>query len=376
MSDSNNFPASEDPVAQLHQEAMSGANNFFSIMEGLRAKFLPNERDDALGRAMKQLIANAVQREDVELPPSFTNRARGSGLVLLGPTGVGKSRSLERFFDNHRILNGYKNPASKSPLVSIAVPSPCTSMQLARSLLRATGYGVERDLPAHRLWEMAFDRLVNMRKFIVHFDEMQHVVHNMPEKDLQQMADTLKNAMYKHRITLVISGVDTLENFLHFDPQLFRRLSIVEFSGIEPDQHGELLDMVEIYADEANLSLNLRNPNDEADSTTSAAENYEALQNAGEREADFIARLSLASLKAYGYSIVMTHLAIEEALQCGTGSLTQEHFATVYARKTGAAADRNPFITPKWHHLDCAKMFEDRDISVTHEKPKSRKGKK
>lgn len=37
---------------------------------------------------------------------------------------------------------------------------------------------------------------------------MQHVVHNMPEKDLQQMADTLKNAMYKHRITLIISGVD------------------------------------------------------------------------------------------------------------------------------------------------------------------------
>jgi hypothetical protein len=70
-----------------------------------------------------------------------------------------------------------------------------------------------------------------MRKFIVHFDEMQHVVHYTPERDLQQMADALKNAMYARRISLVLSGAATLEPFIQYDPQLFRRLTIVSVQG-------------------------------------------------------------------------------------------------------------------------------------------------
>ena len=219
-----------DAVALLFAGAATAKN--FTIMETIRAKFLKTNRDIHLATAMEQLIANAVQREDTSLPPSFENRGRGSGLVLIGPTGVGKSKSLERYFSQHPVLNGYSDPASGSPLVSVSVPSPCTSMQLARALLRATGYVLERDMAAHRLWEKAFDRLQAMRKFIVHFDEMQHVVHNMPEKDLQQMADTLKNAMYNRRITLIVSGVATLVPFIQHDAQLFRRLAILPFEGI------------------------------------------------------------------------------------------------------------------------------------------------
>ncbi|WP_441255871.1 TniB family NTP-binding protein [Tardiphaga sp. 285_C5_N1_2] len=366
----------DDPVARLHHEATAAAGQFFSLMETIRAKFLPNDRDDRLSQELTLLIGKAVQREDVTEPPSFFNRARGSGLVLIGPTGVGKSRSLERFFDTHPVLKDYKNPISKSPLVSVAVPSPCTSMQLARTLLRATGYGVERDLPTHRLWEMAFERLYHMRKFIVHFDEMQHVVHNMPDKDLQQMADTLKNAMYKHRITVIISGVSTLEDFIHHDPQLFRRTTIVPFASVALEQHGELLDMVETYAEEAKLRPPFREAV-EGDETAApegrrSAQVFDGWRETAEKEADFIARLSHASLNAYGYSIVLTHLAIEEALQCGANCLSVDHYATAFARKTAFAANRNPFIAPNWHGIDCSKIFEKKNIDVPDSLPKPR----
>lgn len=324
-----------DSVALLYAGAASTKN--FAIMETIRAKFLKTSRDGLLATAMEKLIANAVQRENTDFPPSFENRGRGSGLVLIGPTGVGKSRSLERYFNRHPVLAGYADPASASPLVSVSVPSPCTSMQLARALLRGTGYAPERDMAAHRLWEKALDRLQAMRKFIVHFDEIQHVVHNMPEKDLQQMADTLKNAMYNRRITLILSGVSTLVPFIQHDAQLFRRLAILPFEGITPEKHEDIRHMVGTYVSAAGLS----------DFRKSDIDN-----------ADFIARLSHAALNAYGYSIVLTQLAIENALESASDRLTNENFATVFAKKTSFSADRNPFLAANWHTIDCAKMFE------------------
>ncbi|SNT12566.1 AAA domain-containing protein [Tardiphaga sp. OK246] len=344
-------PARTDSVALLYADAASTQN--FTVMETIRAKFLKTARDAHLSTAMGTLIANAVQRENTNLPPSFENRGRGSGLVLVGPTGVGKSKSLERYFNTHPVLAGYADPASASPLVSVSVPSPCTSMQLARALLRATGYALERDMAAHRLWEKAFDRLQAMRKFIVHFDEMQHVVHNMPEKDLQQMADTLKNAMYNRRITLILSGVATLVPFVQHDAQLFRRLAILPFEGITPEKHDDIRRMVGTYVNAAGL----------ADFRRSEIDN-----------ADFIARLSRAALKAYGYSIVLTQLAIENALENGSDQLTNEHFATVFAKKTSFSADRNPFLAANWHMIDCAKMFE-KAVEAPPPAPISRKRK-
>jgi hypothetical protein len=37
--------------------------------------------------------------------------------------------------------------------------------------------------------------------------------------------------MYARRISLVLSGAATLEPFIQYDPQLFRRLTIVSVQG-------------------------------------------------------------------------------------------------------------------------------------------------
>jgi hypothetical protein len=176
-----------------------------------------------------------------------------------------------------------------------------------------------------------------MRKFTVHFDEMQHVVHNTPERDLQQMADTLKNAMYARRITLVLSGAATLEPFIQYDPQLFRRLTIVPFKGITPDKHDEIRKMIVTYVTAAGLKAI-----DKSDIDTDG----------------FISRLSHAALNAYGYSIVLTYLAIENALQRGHDQLALSHFSAIYIAKTGFTADRNPFKADDWYKIDCSKIFE------------------
>lgn len=343
-----------DPVARMHALFSDARRTEFGLMESLRAKYKKTSRDIVLADAIDALLATAVQREDLNAPPSFDNRARGSGLAIVGPTGVGKSRALERYFDKHPVLSDYRDPVSPSPLISVSAPSPCTSMTLARLILRTSGYPIERDLPAHRLWEMVWERLANLRKFILHIDELQHAVQYVPEKDRQEIANILKHAMYGRRISLIVSGVDALRAFLDFDPQLLRRLTVLPFGPITPDTLGNVVRMVGDYAKAAGLELDL---------------------NDDPIRPDFHLRLAHAALNAFGYSIVVTQLAIEHALNEKATALTREHFATVFARKTGFAADRNPFIAPQWQEIDCAALFPKAEIPAPPAPASRRKAK-
>jgi hypothetical protein len=328
-----------DPVAALH--ASMASDDGFNVMERIRTQYAKSPRDKILAEAIDALLAAAVQREDLARPPGFDNRARGTGLVVVGPTGVGKSRALERYFKKHPILQGFADPASKSPLISVAAPSPCTSMQLARMILRESGYLIERDLPAHRLWELVWERMDLLKRFILHIDELQHVVQHMSEKDKQEVANLLKHGMYGRRISLIISGVDALVPFLECDPQLLRRLTIKRFDPLGADTIPDLERAVKDYANAAGLTLDT--------------------EDSPERP-DFYARLAYAGLNAFGYSVVLTHLAIEQALKTGSLVLNREHFTTVFAKKTGFALDRNVFRANNWHEIDCTSLFPKKDV--------------
>ncbi|MDA9509429.1 hypothetical protein XI09_33295 [Bradyrhizobium sp. CCBAU 11386] len=334
MSDS--FP---DPVAALH--ASMAADSSFNVMERIRSQYAKSPRDKMLAEAVDALLEAAVQRADPGSPPGFNNRARGSGLVLLGPTGVGKSRALERYFKKHPILRGYDDPTSASPLLSVAAPSPCTSMQLARMILRDSGYPIERDLPAHRLWEMVWERMDLLKRFILHIDELQHVTQHMSEKDRQEVANLLKHGMYGRRISLIVSGVNALVPFLEFDPQLLRRLTIKHFKPLDAETIPDLRRAVEDYASAAGLVLDT--------------------QDQTERP-DFYARLAHAGLHAFGYSIVLTQLAIDHALKLGTQELNREHFITIFAEKSGFTLDRNVFRADRWHEIDCNILFPKKEV--------------
>lgn len=346
-------PEKLDPAALLHA-SFEQTDPTFTVMEGLRVKYAKTKRDSVLAESINLLLAEAVRKEDLERPPGFDNRGRGTGLVIMGPTGVGKSRALERFFKKHPVLAGYQDPASHSPLLSVSAPSPCTSMQLARVILRTSGYPIERDLPAHRLWEMVWERMDLLRRFVLHLDEFQHVVQYMSDKDKQEVANTLKHAMYGRRISLIISGVDALRSFIEFDEQLLRRVAVKHFAPLDTDTIPDLQRAVEDYARAAGLTVN--------------TEDDEALP-------DFYVRLAHAGLNAFGYAIVVTHLAIEQALKAGSPTLDREHFAQIFAAKTGFTADRNVFKADRWHEIDCTMLFPKKDIPPPPE-PAKRKGKK
>ncbi len=339
-----------DMVARLH--ARSSQAREFSIMEQLRSKYAKSPRDAMLADALDRLVSGAVQRADLALPAGFGNRVHGTALVVMGPTGVGKSRALARLFKRDPELAGFEDPKSASPLLSVSAPAHCTPMQLARTILRASGYPLKRDLPTHQLWELVWERLDAMEKFLLHIDELQHVVQYLTDKDRQEMANTLKHSMEGRRISLILSGVDAMVDFLQFDEQLFRRMTLKPLPPMSPDTLPDLERAVFEYASAAKLEFAV-----------------------DMRHSDFFARLAHAGLRAFGYAIVLTHSAIERALLLGDTTLTVEHFAQIFAAKTAVTADRNPFLAPNWHAIDCASYWQRPD-EPTAPTPSARRGRK
>ncbi|MCC8944189.1 TniB family NTP-binding protein [Bradyrhizobium sp. Arg62] len=322
-------------VARLREALPPEFSAQYNTIKTLRTKFLRTNREPMLAQEINLLINNAVQCRDTSLPPSLENRVEGRGIALVGPTGVGKTTSLNDFFKNHAVFSGYREPASMSPLLWISAPSPCTLIQLGRRILIKSGYPLERELPAHRLFELVGPRLNAMGKIVLCIEEFQHVVHNVPEKDQQTVADTLKNLMETERISLILSGVETLIPFLALDPQLDRRMTKVYFHRLTSEDLELIADMVHTYVEEAGLQI--------------AYSDSDAL----------FARLTHASLYALGLSIENTISAIAYCKGKGDATLTREHYAAIYAAKSGKAASENPFLAERWHEIVCKTSVEE-----------------
>ncbi|WP_076860217.1 TniB family NTP-binding protein [Bradyrhizobium mercantei] len=328
-----------DAIARLRASLPSEFRAQYDTIETLRKKFIRTDRETALEKEMNLLINNAVQCRDPDLPPSLENRMEGRGLALIGPTGVGKSTSLKDLFKRHAEFSSYREVTSTSPLLWMSAPSPCTLIQLGRRILIKSGYPLERELPSHRLFELVGERLNAMGKIILCIEEFQHVVHNVSLRDQLTTADSLKNLMETDRITLILSGVETLLPFLALDPQLDRRLTKVPFRRLTLADLDLIADVVHAYVEEAGLQI--------------AYSDGDAL----------FARLTHASLYALGLTIENTISAIAYCKVKGDSALTRDHYADVYAAKAGKGAQDNPFLAERWFEIACRTSVEEADVA-------------
>jgi hypothetical protein len=330
-----------DPMEALKASLPPTAMEHFDRMELLQSKFYPTEREDRLASAFEEFMRKAVKREDTNAQLSYENRGKGRGLVLHGPTRVGKSTSLDRMLDNNSAFKGWRDPKSNSPLLAISLASPCTNVTVGRQLVSAaSGLIIHGDPPAHKLFEIAAPQLVARKKAFLRLEELQHATHEVAESKQQVLADALKNLMEIYRINLIISGVDTLLPFLQLDSQLLTRLTVVPFPYLTPEDLDMIEDMVVTYAEALDLTVDTGG------------------------DPDFYPRVSQGALHALGLAIEMTLLALTRCLQTGAKTLTIGNFAEVYAARTGAPASRNPFVADCWWEIDCSKILPPKPIAA------------
>ncbi|OYU91563.1 MAG: hypothetical protein CFE29_01355 [Bradyrhizobiaceae bacterium PARB1] len=340
----------KDPMAALKAALPAHAMQDFDLFEKLKTKFYPTAREDRLNKAFLKLIRDAVEREDTNAELGYENRNKGKGLVLWGPTRTGKTSSMEKQFDDYAGFDGWRNPASDSPLLWISLPSPCTNVQVGRSLYTAaTGSVLHGDPPAHKLFELASRAIVARRKMFVGLGELQHATHGVNGTDQQVLSDALKDLMEVHKLNLFVTGIETVVPFLQNDAQLLTRLSLVPFEKLTPDDLETVEDMVETYAEAAGVTV------DDGD------------------DPDFYPRIVHGCLGALGLSIEVTLAALQDCRSSGQKALTRDSYANAFAERTGVAASRNPFVADGWMDIDCSLIVPPAPSGPVSPTKKSRK---
>lgn len=337
-----------DPAANLRIALTDQERDRLQRLETVKGKYVTSANDADLKREFHRLLVHAGLRADTTEPHSRTNRREGRLLVLTGPSGAGKTRSLLRTIRRHPALLGYDPEGTDGPVTVVNVPSPCTLKQLGRDTLARTGYPLERDVLEHLTWEKVRRRLDAGNKVVLCYDEMQHITQTANTVEHQKVANTLKDLMInpEWRLSVIVCGLPSVAEFIRSDVQLERRARFVSLKPLRsPDDNADIAAMVAGLANVAGLSV----------------------ENDVER--DLAPRLIHAAGNLFGIAIELTHDAIETAMDAEafnsdeddnalavgshtpppqTGTLSRDHFAQALAARIGCSAAENPFVSDDW----------------------------
>ncbi len=267
---------------------------------------------------LKMEFDRLLRRRRAEIAAELQTEARG--VALIGMTGSGKSRCVERLISTHDDL---RLTGRKREVVSFIVPSPTTLKSVGETALRALGYPMQANRTAAVLWDMVRHQLKIRGVLFLHLGEAQDLYSHRNEAEMRAVVNTLKSLMQTKDwpVGIILSGMPELETLLAFDKQLRRRVRPIRFRAL--DQHDNAEDIGKVihsFADKANL---------EVDPMLNGQQFVDALLEVAEHR--------------FGLTIELVVDALEEALLQEAVSLEPRHFADVVAKRTGHFSTRNRF---------------------------------
>ncbi|MCB5175919.1 TniB family NTP-binding protein [Microvirga lenta] len=281
-------------------------------------------------------------------------RVEGRALVVVGDSGAGKSAAIARLIASQVELQPRNLAVGPVvPIVSITAPSPFTPRALAMEVMnQGLGYGMVRDIRENVAYSRLREQLRVRQVRIVHIDEMQHALSANNAHEMQKLSDTLKNLMQhaENPVSLILSGLPALVDFVKTDVQLQRRCRFVRFTPLSFPE------------DVDGLRLIVR----------TVSEGLAELTPVDLLGDEFLARLCRAAGGQFGLVIQICRAAAEEAIRTGAEELTPKHFASAYAAGTGCAPDENLFTVRDWEFV--ASGFVPTAVQPEAPTPSRRKG--
>ncbi|WP_236167841.1 TniB family NTP-binding protein [Pseudomonas atacamensis] len=146
------------------------------------------------------------------------------GLVIQGPSGVGKSTLIKEYVRERESTHPPK-PGHRHVL-SVEIPSSPTKKNLATALLAAMNdpYADSRSHSAETKFVRIVLLLSSLGVEVVVLDEAQHLV-DYKRNDAYEAADWIKSLMNETSIAFVLVGLKRTEGLLLANEQLRRRFS-------------------------------------------------------------------------------------------------------------------------------------------------------
>lgn len=181
-------------------------------------------------------VQSILSRLDDLMAQDCTN-AEPDHLLVLGESGVGKSRLLEHFVSLHPRIESTE--CTLVPVVYAETPNDCTPKKLATELLRAMGSPLWNKGNEQELTHQLLVLLKACKTHIVLIDEANHLVERGGVKSHYQLGDWVKLTARQARIPFVLVGTERARDLLVVNEQLrsrFRETIVLHPFSFETSQ--------------------------------------------------------------------------------------------------------------------------------------------
>lgn len=299
-----------------------------ALMVEIQKMYQPTLRDVELEDRLRRML-EVVHRHDLAKARGETflvgRLAEARCLWVVGNSGVGKTRSLQRAFINK--FPDYGKRGVYCPLVTVNAQSPFTLAEFAKRIIAAvTGLEPERDFNEKAAWRIARAAMMGRIRFL-HVDEAHNFMETNNPVEMTRGRNSIRSLLQDLRwpISLIFSGTPASLKLGNGDVQVGRRRDVVYFEDMDATSFLPILkEMLASYCAKARLVL------------------HEELDDS------FLERLMHAAWSRFGVAVEYMHDAVDEAMRNGAIQLRVEHFASVYTARSGCGPDNNVFTMPGW----------------------------
>lgn len=160
----------------------------------------------------------------IEVHGDTRRTGTSKGLVIQGPSGVGKSTLIKEYV--RELESAKRNEGVRRSVLIVEIPSSPTKKNLATAMLTAMKdpYADSRSHSAETKFARIILLLSNLGVEVVVLDEAQHLV-DYKRNAAYEAADWIKSMMNETSITFVLVGLKRTEGLLWANEQLRRRFS-------------------------------------------------------------------------------------------------------------------------------------------------------
>lgn len=153
--------------------------------------------------------------------------SEGAGMLLLGPSGVGKTKIIETYIK--RYMNAYQEletpNLSKKPILSIRVPATPTVKGLIEKLLSAADHPAPTSSTVSKLEKRLSTLIKNQEVSLIILDEFQHMLRSQAQKSTRATLNFIKVLMDEHKLAVVMSGLPEALEAIRGYEELYQRFS-------------------------------------------------------------------------------------------------------------------------------------------------------
>ena len=158
-----------------------------------------------------------------ELHAYSQHNSVGGGLLITGPSGVGKTTILQQYLQN--FPRQQEKYITIIPVLHVVTPASPTVKSLAESILIALGDPLARRGSAEEKTFRIYQLLKSCQVELLLIDEFQHCYYAHSIVEYRRVADWLKNVISISGAAVVLLGLEEAEMVIASNEQLARRFS-------------------------------------------------------------------------------------------------------------------------------------------------------